>query len=346
MKNGFKKKVRDQGLLIKRLGELLQRGYTVSEAIDFLFYDEKEYLGIVKDKLLSGLQNGESLSEVMQRELNLPNHVCAQIYFAEHHGKMAETFYEVGKYLINKKKDRQQLFKILQYPMILIGIVIILLVLLRKVLFPSFQSLYSSLGYTPSSTINIVLSVIQVLPIISLWLFLIFILLFVTVLYIYKKIPPLEIARFISTVPGASKPYRLMQTHFLSRELGFLLGSGVSVYESLQIIQSQKFRPLFQQVAKRIMMELKEGKTFSHAVGKFPFFQKELLYIIQHGQMNGRLGEELEYYSKICLQQIEEDGKRFIGYIQPVVFCIVGIFILSIYFSIMMPLFQMMQSIM
>lgn len=339
------KKSDDQGKFLKRLGDLLQKGYSFSEAIDFLLLPKEKNTLKLKKRMIGSLQKGESVSSVINKQLNIPSHVSAQIYFAEHHGQMGHTLSEAGNYLIKRRENQQKIRQVIQYPFMLIIISILMMVLLRKVLFPRFQSLYTSIGYEPSANLLHLLHFIERFPAIFS-IFLLSLIICTIVFSLFKKrISPIKISFTLCKIPYLSNYLKLGHSHFFARELSFLLTSGVSITESLLIIESQSFRPTLQYVSKKLIGELKEGKPFHECFSSLPFFQKELPFVVHHGQSNGRLAEELRLYSEICFQELEESTNALLKYIQPMIFTFVGLFIMAIYFSIMMPLFQMMQGI-
>ncbi|WP_173106756.1 competence type IV pilus assembly protein ComGB [Bacillus sp. KH172YL63] len=339
------KKSDDQGKFLKRLGDLIQKGYTFSEAIDFLLLPKEKNTTKLKKRMIASLQKGESISSVIHKQLKIPSHVSAQIFFAEHHGQMGQTLSEAGAYLIKKRKNQQKVQQVIQYPLMLIIISIMMMVMLRKVLFPRFQSLYASLGYTPSTKLTYLLHFIENFPMMMSIGF-IFILTAGVFLLLFKdRISPVKVSRTLCMIPYLSTYFKLGHSHFFAKELSFLLTSGVSITESLLIIESQTFRPTLQYISAQCIKKLREGKPFNDCLSSLPFFQNELSFVVLHGQTNGRLAEELSLYSEICFQELEEKTNALLKYIQPLIFSFVGLFIMAIYFSIMMPLFQMMQGV-
>lgn len=345
IRNGYMKKNDEQGKFLKRLGSLLQKGYTFSEAIDFLLLPKEKNMMKLKKRMIGSLQKGDSVSSVMTKQLNIPKHVSAQIFFAEHHGQMGHTLSEAGSYLIKRRKTQQKIKQVIQYPLMLVIISILMMVLLRKVLFPRFQSLYTSIGYEPSTNLTYLLQFIENFPV-FISVFTIMLVAFVFLFIMFKrKISPIRISITMCRIPFISTYIKLGHAHFFSRELSFLLKSGVSITDSLLIMESQDFRPTLQYTSKRLIIGLKEGKPFHDCISSLPFFKKELSFVVHHGHSNGRLAEELHLYSEMCLQELEEKTSASLKYIQPLIFTFVGLFIMAIYFSIMMPLFQMMQGI-
>ncbi|EDL63560.1 competence type IV pilus assembly protein ComGB [Bacillus sp. SG-1] len=339
-----KKTIKDKGAFLKRLGELLEIGYSLTEAIEFVFIGHYRQQDKLKQKMLFHLQNGSSLSDSL-KYLGLPLQVCSQIYFAEKHGRMAETLISAGEYLIARQKDRQALQKVMTYPIVLLFILVGVMILLKSVLFPQFHSLYSSLGYTPENRIGIILVFIDRLPLLAA-AFVAFLLLAGGAFFSrYKSQTPIKKAEFLLRIPFFSPYLKLFYTQFFSREMSYLLNSGMSINQALTEVGSQSYRPLFKELAERMIQDLRIGKSFPESVEYFGLFTDGLIEVIRHGERRGQLPRELFTYSQFCMETLEVSGKKLLSVIQPAVFLFIGVFILLIYFSIMIPLFQVMQSL-
>ncbi|MCM0627529.1 type II secretion system F family protein, partial [Lysinibacillus sp. OL1_EC] len=114
----------------------------------------------------------------------------------------------------------------------------------------------------------------------------------------------------------------------------------MSINQALTEVGKQSYRPLFKEMAERMIQDLRIGKSFSESVEFFQLFTDGLLEVIRHGERRGQLPRELFIYSQFCMDTLENSGKRLLSVIQPAVFLFIGAFILVIYFSIMIPLFQ------
>ncbi|MGM0844266.1 MAG: competence type IV pilus assembly protein ComGB [Bacillota bacterium] len=340
----MKKKIKDQGTFLKRLGEMLHIGYSLTEAIEFIFIGHYQAQESTKQKMLYQLQNGSSLSATLQ-SAGLPLQVCSQIYFAERHGRIAETLIQSGEYIIARQKDKEALLKVLTYPLVLVFILIGVLILLNSVLFPQFQILYSSLGYSPENNLRIFLAVVERLPTLFLVFLLISLLTGGSFYFRFRSHTPLRKAEFLLRIPYLSRYFRLLYTQFFSREISFLLISGMSINEALNEMVKQTYRPLFKEAAGRMIQDLRIGKSFPETIEFFGMFTNGFLEVIKHGERRGQLPQELFIYSQFCMQTLEDSGKKLLSVIQPVVFLFIGVFILLIYFSVMMPMFQVMQSL-
>ena len=105
-----------------------------------------------------------------------------------------------------------------------------------------------------------------------------------------------------------------------STQLSGLLHGGLSVQEALTIMMKQKYHPFFQYEADRIERQLIAGEPLQSIIDKSGYYEKELSYIITHGQANGNLANELGDYSELIIEKVEQKIKRMSFVIQPILF--------------------------
>lgn len=320
---------------------MLGNGFAISDAIQFLQYaDSKEQTSQMNKQL----QNGMPLHEVLLKH-HFDANACSQIYFAEKHGEMIPALKEAGQYLLKKHEDRQTLWKLIRYPLLLMVILVLVAGLVRNILLPQFESIYQALNYTPPGSLKFFLNAIEQAPIILLSL-LLFLSAAASCLYVYlKKKLPVKRAAWLSKIPVYRFYYKNYYSQFLAREWSFLLKSGFSIYEILHIMESQNFRPLLRDTAILLREKLLAGQTFSAALSSVDFLENQFVELVRHGEKNGRLDRELYYFSRISLKKMEEKAQNAFQIIQPVVFMLIGVFLVAIYLSILFPMFQMIDAV-
>ncbi|EKY4027711.1 type II secretion system F family protein, partial [Listeria innocua] len=57
------------------------------------------------------------------------------------------------------------------------------------------------------------------------------------------------------------------------------------------------------------------------------------------------LAEEFLFYYNLCHQKVLQKTEKLFSFIQPIVFIIIGVLIISIYLSILYPMFSMVNQI-
>lgn len=78
---------------------------------------------------------------------------------------------------------------------------------------------------------------------------------------------------------------------------------------------------------------------------ELPYFDRNLPLIAANGQKYGRLDSELLHYSRFLLEKIEERMNSILKIIQPLMFSLIGLLIVSIYLAVLLPMFSLLEGI-
>ncbi|MFD1705397.1 competence type IV pilus assembly protein ComGB [Siminovitchia sediminis] len=335
--------LKDQGLILQRISDMLYKGFTMGESLDFLGRTNEKHINMFHS-MTYNLQSGQPIYEVFYQE-GFDHQICTQLYLAEKHGFLDSALKQSGEYVLKKAEQRKKMIRLLQYPVMLLVALLTVSILLQTLLLPRFQMFYHSMGYQPAILLRLFLHMMQTLPLYSIVIVMAALAggVFLS-RYLYRK-SALERALFYSGIPIAGTYYKLYQTIFLAREWSFLLSSGFSVSEIVYIMRKQELHPLMKESAAEIKEFLTLGYTFSEAVSHLGFVEEELIVVIAHGEKNGKLDGELMFYSQFCLQRLEEKITKVFLMVQPALFVIIGFVVIAIYLSIFLPMFQVIDSI-
>ncbi len=126
-------------------------------------------------------------------------------------------------------------------------------------------------------------------------------------------------------------------------QLSYLLNGGLSISEALSLFEKNEKQPFYSVLGKAVKLKLREGNKLEDILVSFPFFDRELSNIIRHGQKNGRLDQELTFFSRHCLHKIEEKTEKLLKIIQPVLYMFIGFLIVSMYLAVLLPMFHLLE---
>jgi Bacterial type II secretion system protein F domain. len=149
----------------------------------------------------------------------------------------------------------------------------------------------------------------------------------------------------VCRLPVISDFFRLLQTHSLAYPLGALLGVGLTLSEAIAFIKNDPEKAYLKETALRLERQLKEGKTLVEAISAIPLWMEEFPHVVEHGQLEGDLAKELEVYGRYCLEAFEDRMDRFIRVVQPAIFGLIALWILLMYFSILLPSYQLIETL-
>lgn len=332
----------EQANFLKCIGELLERGYSMSEAVQSSRFYMPDCRMEDINACYGSLKGGDSFFENLVK-LNFDHQVISFVYFAEKHGGFAMAFQDASKMIHNKQETIKKLRKILSYPLFLLLFTFVLFFFVQSILIPKFNSIFLTMNINKNFFLLFVQSIGNVIP----FLFALVLLLAVSsFLYYYLYFRKLDIIiqmNLLARVPYIGKMVRRYFSYLLSLQLSYLLSSGFSIYECLQFFEENKEQRLYSQIGRIAISRLKKGVRLDQAFMSFDFLDKELLQIIQHGQENGKLDQEFYYFGNHCFMQIEENIQKTMKVLQPTLYSVVGILIVSIYLSVLMPMFQLLD---
>lgn len=336
--------VAEQARFLKRTGELLSRGYSLAEAIESMtFYLEKKRKEDIR-RSLDKLREGFPLYLILA-ELNFKKDLVSYVYFAEQHGGLARAVTEGSDMVMKREADYQRLRKLAGYPIFLLLLTFILFFFVNRILLPKFTSLYSDMNLAPNIFMETIGAADAIFPYLLYFLLTLIALLTYYYMKSFKRLPTLQQYIRLVRLPIAGKFIRLLYSHYFSVQLSYLFSGGLSVLAALKVFEQNRHESFSRELGKEIIMKLAAGQDFDSAVGEYPFFEEELQRIIRHGQKNGKLDQELYFYSRHCLNELEEKTEKMMKTVQPVIYSFIGLLVVSLYLAILLPMFQMMKGI-
>lgn len=336
--------VDEQARFLKRAGELLARGYPLAEAIESLsFYLEKKRKNDIKNSL-DQLREGYPLYLILE-QLKFNKDLVSYVYFAEQHGGLAHAVTEGSEMVLKRESDFQRLKKLGSYPLFLVMLTGLLFFFVDRILLPKFTSLFTDMNLTPNLFMQVIYSAASIFPYVLYSVIGLIILNIGYYFWVFKKLSPIEQKVKLTKFPLAGKFLKLVYTHFFSVQLSYLFSGGLSVFDALKVFENNRNEPFLMEIGKGIIYNLSRGQDLDVALAAYPFFEDELARIVRHGQKNGKLDQELYFYSRHCLNQLEERTEKTLKFIQPLLYSFIGLLIISLYLAILLPMFQLLQGI-
>ncbi|MBD1378837.1 competence type IV pilus assembly protein ComGB [Metabacillus arenae] len=336
--------LKDQANLLQQLSSLLSKGYTLNEALQFVMMHLSKQKKEEIERCLQQLKQGIPFQETLQ-QLKFHKDVLAILLFSEEHGDLCYALNESSKLLDQRLSHLEKITKVIRYPLFLLFSVSIMIYIIQGVIGPQFQSMYQSMNISPSFFTSLLLYMFEGIK----WAFYLFlgviVLLLVFYFLVFRKKSPHEKMSYYVRIPLINHFIRLFNSYFFSAQLSSLLRAGVSVFDSFQIFKDQHYMPFYKEEGIRVIEGLTRGEMLESLFLKSNFYDDKIVQVIAYGQANSQLSRELYTYSQFLLDQLERKVEKWTTVIQPAIYLFVGIVVLIVYLSILMPMYQMMNQI-
>ncbi len=330
----------DQIIVLDRLANLMKNGYSISRALTLLSYDPK--LGKIAKQIDIQLKNGKSLHLIFQ-SLSFTPIVTSFLYFSQETGRLQEALQNGTRLLKQQKAFQNKFNKTLQYPLILFCFILLLFFFLKAFLLPSLTDMYQGFmgaEYTPA-----VLTIMN--HVINILLFFIIFAIFAWFLWrrIKSKLPVQQKIMFYSALPLLRTYKSLETTYLFSYHFSTLLESGLSIKNALQIMKNQSQLPFLQHCTSICYEGIYAGEKLHEVIRQIPLVERELPIITERSMYDGTLVKDLRSYAEMLVESITSKISKMITYIQPMCYLFFGVIILTVYFSILIPMFNLMQQL-
>lgn len=344
MNNKSKWNEKMQTQFLQKISDLLDQGYSLNEAIMFTKLHLPMKMKQDIEECVKKLAEGHSFRSVLA-SLGFRKSVLSYLYFAEKHGDIKFALKESSRMLEKKRVHIEKAKQVLRYPIFLILLMVIIVYAIQSVIGPQFVQMYESMNITTSFFLMMLLSIFDLLKILMVTVTFFFLLLIPFYYVFFRKYSPTKQQHILLQIPFIRKGLTLYNSYYFSSQISYLLKGGLSIFESLNLFCEQNILPFYQEEAKWLINELKKGERLDEILVRRPFFERELAAVVHHGQAIGKLDRELYTYSQMLIDRLENKMIKWISLIQPIIFLTIGILVLAVYLSIILPMYQIMEKV-
>ncbi|QLK86076.1 competence type IV pilus assembly protein ComGB [Staphylococcus sp. 17KM0847] len=331
-------------LIMDRVNQLLQHGFTFVEAIQFVYQqlhvDHSDYT----EKFNTLLNSGASCYEIF-KFLKYPQVILMQLYFAEKYGVLTDTLTQCLIYYKKHKTLKSQFIKALQYPIILMIIFFILITILNATVMPEFDYMYDAMAIEQSLLQLTLSAFISHFTSIFLIIFIFGLVTYVLFRHWLQQRSMQQQINILTHLPLFNRYFRLFMTYQMSQQFVLFFKNGITMNDIVQIYLEQEESHFLKYIGEKLKTDIQKGDTFSNILSHLNCFEANFIDYIEQGEHRDKLDIELSIYNKFIMDHIQSFIKKHISLIQPIMFAFIGALVMAVYLVMMLPIFEMMQSI-
>ena len=332
----------------RQLAIMLNAGLTLIDSFSIL---QKQ---ITKPSLLLMIKNiykdvlgGSTFSKALQKyPTHFSNLYISLVKSGEASGKISEILLRLADNLEKQREFQSKIKGALVYPVIVvIGMIGVMFVMVTFVV-PKLLNLYKDFNVTlPMSTqILIFISNISTKfwPFIFLGIFASFILI---KRYLNTKIGKQSFDEFTLKLPVFGKIVSISALVDTTRTLSILIGSGVSILESLNIIIDTSGNMVYQNAFTHIYKQVEKGFALGTALENEKLFPPILIQMTTVGEQTGHLDDTLSRISKYFEMESEMAVKTMTTLIEPLILVFLGLGVGFLVLAVITPIYNLTSSI-
>ena len=289
------------------------------------------------------ITEGNSLSSSMKKYPSIFDEIyTSTIYAGETSASLSEVFHDLSIYLDKEAKIRSQVVGALIYPAVLFIVSIAVIYALLSFVLPQVVEQFVSSNVELPLLTQTLLAFSEVFPIIIAFILLSLIAIYVVQVtnFIPQKYQ-LMISKYFLFIPLIGPIILYDQTARFCSCMRLMTKAGLNTIDSLQIAQNTFKNKYLKSQVEKVVNKVIAGTSISKAFAQVQIFPEVFQQLLSSGDLGSQVSEMFEKTKEFLDQEVDTRRNLLLTLLQPIVILTMGVFVMLIVLSIMLPLLQM-----
>lgn len=312
---------------------LYSSGIPILHCLDLLLQSEKIIFKKIIISIKADITAGKSLSYSLRK---FPNYfdelICNLIHAGEQTGTLATLLGKILFYLEKKARLKNQIKKILLYPLIVCSTSIIITLFMLFFVVPHFEEVFTSMHKQLPLFTLAVLDLSKCLRI-YWYVWIIFSIAGMSFLYSYKE--------KLLKLPLLNQIVKKILISRFANNLAIIFASGVSIADALKLTATLCGNNSYKLSILKTRQQVIAGKQLNKALASQKIFSTLLVQMVKIGEECGTLVPMLEKTAAIYDAQLERITTELQQLLEPLIIIILGVLIGSLVVAMYLPIFKL-----
>ncbi|MDP3879733.1 MAG: type II secretion system F family protein [Dehalococcoidales bacterium] len=339
----FQIKPRDVIVFSRQLATLLKSGISLLPALEILQGQVtnsrafKKILGSIVDDIGAG----SSFTQSIAKHPNAFSEIyCRTVAVGEQTGNLELVLNRMGDYLERQGAVAKKVKGALTYPMMVLGVGLVVGVILMVVVMPQLLGMFESLNVELPLPTRILIGVTEILTGYPLYFLIGGAALGALALWLVKQPTGrrlLDRARLKAPLIGP--PTLMGELARFTRTMSVLIAAGLSLQEIMELIPQSSDNRIIRDALNRVGDGLVLGEGLSEPMSRIDIFPPLLIQMVAVGEESNTLDFTLDVVADFYEVTAEEKTNSIVGMIGPLSTIFIALFVGLIAISVLMPMY-------
>ena len=343
-KSKLKLSTNNLSIFTKQMSALLGAGTPIEKCLILLSKQSsnKKFSQVLLN-INEDITEGNSLSSAMKKYPSIFDEIyTSTIYAGETSASLSEVFLDLSVYLDKEAKVRSQVVGALVYPTILFFVSLAVIYSLLTFVLPQVVEQFVTSNVELPLLTRSLLYFSDIFPLILLVFFIV-----ISTIYllqttnIMSKQYQQRTARYFLSTPLIGQIILYDQTARFCSSMRLMTKAGLNTVDSLQIAQNTFRNKYLSHQVTGVVNKVVSGTSISKAFSQARIFPDVFKQLLSSGDMGSQVSEMFEKTKEFLDQEVDTRRNILLTLLQPIVILTMGIFVMLIVLSIMLPLLQM-----
>lgn len=339
-----KKKITELAMVTRQFATLLESGIPMTESLRALTEQiQNRHLETVFRDVREKISSGTSLAEAMGHHPDVFDDLyCNMIKAGEVAGNVDLVLKRLADFLMKANRVRNKVGAALLYPMIMIGVGVIVVSVLMIFVVPKIAGMITARGQELPLPTRILITASDFL--VSYWILIGLAFLAMSIaLGAIRRTPNgrYQIDKIMLRLPVFGDLFSKQAVSRFATTFSALMKSGVPVLEALLIVKNVVDNAVVARVLDDVHNRIMEGADISTPLKNSKIFPPTVGYMVAIGEQSGRLEEILDKLSETYDEEIDLAVQKMTSVIEPILILVMAGLVAFIVLSILLPMLQL-----
>ncbi len=339
-------KTQDIVMFNVQLANMLDAGLSVISSLDTLQKQcENKRLSEVIGRVSRSVEAGESFSQSLAKHPRVfPNLLVSMVKAAEAGGDLGGVLNRYAEFAEAQADLQRKIKEALYYPIILIVAATGVIVFIATVLIPKFVEIFTRAGISLPLPTIILYGIGTAIR--QFWYVIILAgVLIVSGLrrYVRTKTGKFRFDKVSLKLPILGPVVRKICISRFARTLSTLVGSGVPILESLDIVSDVVNNQVLVRVIKQMRQSVEKGERLAESLKVSEEFPPDAVQMISVGEESGNLVRMLNKISDFYDRATGYSIKKLVASLEPILLLVMGAVVAFTMASMLLPMFNMVK---
>ncbi|MDD3679649.1 MAG: type II secretion system F family protein [Candidatus Shapirobacteria bacterium] len=343
----IKRVSRDEVVIFTRqLATMINAGLSLNDALFSLKEQVGPKFAQIIDEVLRRVEAGRSLGESLSGWSDIFSNIyVASVKSGEAAGVLDKVLLRLADDLEEEKVFRNNVKGALIYPAIVLVMMVLVGTIVMIFVVPKMLSLYSELDADLPAATKALMAISNFF-IKTWWLALVLLAGFIYLFIKFKNTDQgaRKIDELILSLPVVGPLQKKTILANMSRTLGLLLGTGISLVEALDIVAESLGNLIFRDAMKQSARGVEKGRSLSGMMANFSVFPPILYQMVAVGEGTGKIDESLEKVSTFFKGEAETAVKGLTTALGPIIMIVLGVGVMFLVVAVLMPIYNLTSS--
>jgi len=308
---------------------------------------ENKKLQLALNQVVEDLQGGAPISRALAAHPDMFSSFYVNLVKAgEETGSLEKSFDYLADYLDRAYEVQSKAKSALIYPAFVIGIFIVVMMLMMTLVIPNIAKILTDSGQELPIYTKIVIGLSDFLTA-YIGLIAIAIAGAGVALWRYSKteVGRYTIDRFVLSIPVLGDLQQKLMLTRICDNLSTMLSSGVSIVQALEVTADVVDNAVYREIIQTALTEVKGGRSFADTLSEYPEIPGVLTQMAKVGEETGSLANILTTLSNFYRREVNNAIDNMIGLIEPVMTVMLGLGVVVLLASVLMPIYNLTSTI-